>query len=117
MLPRSLPGHPFGGGVCAAAAACGAAHRPRSVLQCLVDERSPDRWADASLDRQAQRLSGIVRIDGKPFRYMGDGPRDVPALPQTGVTVSATHTIYRFTGEGVDLILTFFTPAFPQDLD
>src|SRR4030088_3139710 len=58
-----------------------------------------------------QRLSGIVRIDGKAFRYMGDEPRDTPALPQTGLTVTATHTVYRFAGEGVDLTLTFFTPA------
>jgi hypothetical protein len=64
-----------------------------------------------------QRLSGIVRIDGKPFRYMGDEPRDTPALPQTPLAVAATHTVYKFAGEGVDLTLTFFTPAFPQNLD
>ena len=66
---------------------------------------------------KGQGLRGIIRIDGRPFRYMGDTPREVPALPQTGLTVSATHTIYKFAGEGVELNLTFFTPAFPQDLD
>ncbi len=64
-----------------------------------------------------QPLSGLLRIDGKPFRYMGTDRTDTPALPQTSVTVTATHTIYKFSGEGIDLTLTFFTPAFPQDLD
>ena len=66
---------------------------------------------------KGQGLSGIIRIDGKPFRYMGDQPRVTPALAQTGLIVTATHTIYKFAGEGLDLTLTFFTPAFPQDLD
>ena len=64
-----------------------------------------------------QPLSGLLRIDGKNYRYMGDSPRDVPALPQTNVTVAATHTMYKFAGAGVALTLTFFTPGFPQDLD
>ena len=29
----------------------------------------------------------------------------------------ATHTIYGFKGAGIALTLTFFTPAFPQDMD
>ena len=64
-----------------------------------------------------QPLSGLVRIDGKSYRYMGNTPRELPALPQTSVTVTATRTIYRFRGAGVALTLTFFTPAFPQDLN
>jgi hypothetical protein len=48
---------------------------------------------------------------------MGDERRDTPALPQTALTVTATHTVYKFAGEGVDLTLTFFTPSFPQDLE
>lgn len=64
-----------------------------------------------------QPLSGLVRIDGKAFRYMGDDPRETPVLPQTNVTITATHTNYTFRGQGIELTLTFFTPAFPQDLD
>ena len=64
-----------------------------------------------------QPLSGLVRIDGKTYRYMGDFPEETPALPQTSLTVAATHTIYAFKGAGIALTVTFFTPAFPQDLD
>lgn len=63
-----------------------------------------------------QPLTSIVRIDGKPFRIMGSQPRDVPALPQTALSVEATHTLYTFQGSGVEVQLSFFTPAFPQDM-
>ncbi len=64
-----------------------------------------------------QPLSGLLRVDGKTYRYMGNDPRDVPPMPQTSVTVAATHTTYTFAGAGISLTVTFFTPAFPQDLD
>ena len=64
-----------------------------------------------------QPLAGLVRIDGKPFRIMGDSPRTVPALPQTALTLTPTHTRYTFSGQGITLDLTFFTPAFLDDLD
>ena len=66
---------------------------------------------------KAQPLTGLVRIDGKSFRYMGAFPEETPALTQTSVNVAATHTVYKFTGAGIALTLIFFTPAFPQDMD
>ena len=63
-----------------------------------------------------QPFSSVVRIDGKPYRIMGDAPRGVPAMEQTAVSVQATHTDYTFQGAGVELRLSFFTPAFPQDM-
>jgi hypothetical protein len=62
-------------------------------------------------------LHSIVTVDGRPFRVMGARPADVPALPQTGLTVWPTRTVYRFTGPQVTLALTFTTPALPSDLD
>ncbi len=62
------------------------------------------------------RLTSLVRIDGKAFRVMGKEPADVPALPQTGLEVTPTRTIYTFEGQGVHLTLTFMTPALPEDL-
>ena len=56
------------------------------------------------------RLTSLVRIDGKAFRLMGKEPATVPALPQTGLEVLPTRTIYTFEGEGVRLTLTFMTP-------
>lgn len=62
------------------------------------------------------RLTSLVRIDGKAFRLMGKEPAAVPALPQTGLEVLPTRTIYTFEGEGVRLTLTFMTAALPDDL-
>jgi hypothetical protein len=62
------------------------------------------------------RLTSLVRIDGKCFRLMGKEPAAVPALPQTGLEVLPTRTIYTFEGEGVRLTLTFMTAALPDDL-
>ncbi|HEX4716303.1 MAG TPA: DUF5127 domain-containing protein, partial [Ktedonobacteraceae bacterium] len=63
-----------------------------------------------------QQMAGLIRIDGKTFRFMGDD-RDVPALKQTSRASWPTRTIYNFEGAGIHLTLTFFTPALPQDLD
>ena len=63
------------------------------------------------------RLTSLVRIDGKAFRIMGTSPAHVPALPQAGLEVLPTRTIYTFEGEGARLTLTFMTPALPEDLD
>ena len=48
---------------------------------------------------------------------MGNDPASVPALPQTGLTVTPTRSIYEFEGANVHVTLTFMTPALPQDLD
>ncbi|HTJ00553.1 MAG TPA: DUF4965 domain-containing protein [Dongiaceae bacterium] len=63
-----------------------------------------------------QRLTSLVRIDGHAFRLLGKAPATVPALPQTGVDVQPTRTICTFEGSGVKLIVTFMTPALPDDI-
>lgn len=65
----------------------------------------------------AQPLESLVRVDGKAFRIMGDSPHDIPAMEQTGRELTATHTRYHFAGAGVGVDLTFFTPAFLDDLE
>src|ERR1700761_4248180 len=57
-----------------------------------------------------QPLTGLLRVDGKNYRYMGAFPEETPALTQSNVTVAATHTIYKFSDAGIVLTLTFFTP-------
>jgi hypothetical protein len=64
-----------------------------------------------------QPIHGVARIDGKPYRFMGAEPRDLPAMEQLSLKVTPTHTIYEFQAAGVQLTVTFFTPAFPNDLD
>ncbi len=83
-------------------------------------------WSDSDLltasptrhwTGQAEPFTGLVRLDGKPFRVMGPDPGDVPALEQTDRRVTPTHTVYSFRGQGIQLSLTFFTPAFLDDLE
>src|SRR5580765_6903143 len=63
------------------------------------------------------RLTGLVRVDGKTYRVMGTSPSNAPALEQKSLTVLPTRTIYTFEGAGMELTLTFLTPALPYDLD
>jgi hypothetical protein len=62
-------------------------------------------------------LVSLIRVDGKPYRLMGATPADTPALPQTGLQVLPTRSIYEFEGANVHVTLTFMTPALPHDLD
>ena len=64
-----------------------------------------------------QPLEGLVRVDNQTFRILGDSPREVPAMPQTGKELTPTHTRYHLGGGGIALDLAFFTPAFLNDLD
>ncbi len=64
-----------------------------------------------------QPITGLVRIDGHPFRFMGRDPRGLPAMEQTSLEVTPTHTRYSFNAAGVQLDLIFFTPTILSDLD
>jgi hypothetical protein len=82
-----------------------------SMADHLTDEDTK-HWTGAR-----QPIAGLARIDGQTFRFMGVEPRDMPAMTQTSVQVTPTHTVYTFQAGGVTLNVTFFTPAFPRDLD
>ena len=51
------------------------------------------------------------------YRFMGEDPREVPPMQQTGLRVTPLHTTYEFTAAGVKLTAEFFTPALPKNLD
>ncbi|MGE3638564.1 MAG: DUF4965 domain-containing protein [Pirellulales bacterium] len=63
------------------------------------------------------RLASLIRIDGGSYRLMGSAPANVPPLEQTKRSISPTQTGYRFSGAGVEVRLTFTTPALPDDID
>jgi hypothetical protein len=74
-------------------------------------------WSEA-----AQPITGLVRIDGQTFRWMGAGVRGfrlppVDTMHQAAVEVTPLHSKYEFNAAGIELRVTFFTPLFPQDLD
>ncbi len=62
-------------------------------------------------------LTGILRIDNAAYRFMGSGGRLPAPMKQTSRDVTPTRTIYKFEQAGVELTLTFLTPALPEDLD
>jgi hypothetical protein len=77
----------------------------------LADD-DPRHWTGT-----VDSLCSMIRIDGKPYRLMGAEPRDIPPMPQVGLKVWPTRTIYEFRNAEVSLTLTFLTPALPQYLD
>ena len=75
-------------------------------------------WSEA-----VQPMTGLIRIDGKPYRWMGIStrearlPADIPVMRQDSLQVTPLHSRYTFSAGGVELKVTFFTPLFPEDLD
>src|SRR5258707_11700991 len=108
-----------------ATALCAETLRPPSVPLVACDPYfsiwSPgDKLTDVDTTHwtgKQQRLTSLVRIDGKAFRLMGAEPANLPALTQTKLEVLPTRTIYSFAGSGVSLTLTFLAAALPEDLD
>ena len=91
------------------------AHDPYFSIWSMADKLTDEdtkHWTGAR-----QPIHGLVRIDGKDYRFMGAEPRDLPAMEQLSLEVTPTHTLYRFQAGGVTLTVNFFTPAFPRDLD
>jgi hypothetical protein len=91
------------------------AHDPYFSVWSMADkltDQNTRHWTG-----RPQPIFGLARIDGKTWRFMGDDPREVPAMEQTSLAVTPTHTIYEFQAAGVALAVTFFTAAFPRNLD
>lgn len=91
------------------------AHDPYFSVWSARDRLGQDwsrHWTGA-----IQAMCGMARIDGKPYRFLGAAPQAVPEMPQTGLQVLPTRTLYRFEAGGIRLGVTFTTPALPHDLD
>jgi hypothetical protein len=116
---------------CASAVRAQTTHRPPAVPLIVNDPylsiwSMSDKLTDSPTmhwSEAAQPLTGLLRIDGKLFRWMGVQPPPRTGLPamdameQTDLQVTPLHTRYRFRARGVELRVTFFTPLFPQDLE
>jgi hypothetical protein len=91
-------------------------HNPYFSIWSMSDkltDQNTKHWTGVE-----QPLTGMLRVDGSVYRYMGVGPSpEVPPMKQLSLRLEATSTIYIFEAAGVQLELTFFTPAFPEDLD
>ncbi len=63
-----------------------------------------------------QALNGLMRVDAKAYRYLGDANRDIPALEEAHREITPTRTIVTMQSPEIELKLTFLAPAFPDDL-
>ena len=91
------------------------AHNPYFSVWSMADhltDQDTKHWTGSP-----QPIAGLARIDGKAYRFIGAEPGSVPAMQQTSLVVTPTRSIYTFTADQVTLTVTFFTPAFANDLD
>ena len=66
-----------------------------------------------------QALNGIVRVDGKNYRFLGTaGGRasSIPALDEVSQQVTPTRTIVVMTSPEIELRVEFMSPVFPEDM-
>ena len=66
-----------------------------------------------------QELCGIVRVDGKNYRFLGlteRGKQSIPALEEISRELTPTRTIVVMASPEVEIRLEFMTPAFPEDM-
>lgn len=110
-----LIGHENAGGQMRAPATPLITHDPYFSVWSATDKLTDSdtrHWTGAP-----QPISGIARIDGEAFRFMGEHPDRIPAMEQTSSAITPTHTRYEFRQKGIKLDLTFFTPALMNNLD
>ena len=98
--------------------------RPPAVPLAVFDPYM-SIWSEASnlpdhqtrfWDGRVQSLVSLVRVDGKTYRLMGGRPRNLPAMPQTGLRVAPLETHYTYANRQIALRLTFLTPRLPNKL-
>lgn len=90
------------------------AHDPFFSVWSFTDKLT-DGWSK-HWTGSTQALCGLVRIDGKAYRWAGSHSSSWPALSQTECQVEATTTHYTFEGDGVRLRVKFTSPALADDL-
>lgn len=89
-------------------------HDPYFSLWSMADQLTDaptKHWTGTS-----QPLNGLVRIDGKGYRYLGNADRAIPALEEVHREITPTRTIVALRSPEVQICVTFFTPAFPDDM-
>jgi hypothetical protein len=79
-------------------------------------DRLTDSWPRHWTGR-TQAMCSMVRVDGEYWGLMGSQPDAVEPMPQISLDVLPTRTVYMFSGDEVQVKLTFMTPLLPADLD
>ncbi len=76
----------------------------------LADE-APKLW-----NGQIKGMAGMIKIDGKGYRFLGLPTSTLPPLRQDAIRILPTRTIFEFSHEDVRLRLEFLSPMDPHDL-
>jgi hypothetical protein len=63
-----------------------------------------------------QELNGLVRVDEKTYRYLGNANSEMPPLDEIHRQITPTRTVVTMQSPEIELELTFLTPAFPDDM-
>lgn len=76
-----------------------------------LNENWPKHWSG-----NIQAISGYIRIDGKAYRFCGNGGR-ADAMPQVSHEVTATTSTFKFEKDGVAFDINFVSPLLPKNLE
>jgi hypothetical protein len=66
-----------------------------------------------------QEMNGIVRVDGKYYRFLGTAggqSQTIPPLEEASQTITPTRTIVEMMSPEIDLRVEFFSPLFPDNM-
>jgi hypothetical protein len=74
-------------------------------------EEAPKLW-----NGQIKGLVGMVKIDGKSYRFMGLPTSPLLALRQDSLRILPTRTVFDFSQDDLRLRLEFLSPMDPRDL-
>ncbi len=93
-------------------------HDPYFSIWSMADRLTdnPTRhWTGA-----LQELYGVVRVDGKNYRFLGTTTRGkdaVPALEQVSEAITPTRTIALMQNPEIELTIQFLNPLIPEDME
>lgn len=90
-------------------------HDPYFSVWSAADKLT-DRWT-THWTGSTMALCGLVRVDGKTYRWSGVPGGNLPAAKQLSVRVDPTTTTYRFEAGLLKFEVAFVTPVLPHDLD
>ncbi|HXX92444.1 MAG TPA: DUF5127 domain-containing protein, partial [Planctomycetota bacterium] len=77
-----------------------------------ITEDSPKLW-----NGQVKGMAGLLKVDGKAYRFLGMPGSPIPAMRQEAVRVWPTRTEFDLAVEDVRLKLEFLSPLDPRDLE
>ncbi len=77
-----------------------------------LNEDWPKHWTGV-----VNGMCGMVRVEGKAYRFMGGAAKDALLAAQKSVIITPTRTIYVFEAGGIELTVSFCSPLIASDLE